>query len=93
MPSVEVEAARTRDATWSSAADMISVGIKLNAYADYLLLHAPTLDGLRDAYIVEMIKACGGNKTTAAKLLGVDRRTLYRMLDRIKEREDGRSKP
>jgi len=77
-----VEAARARDATWKSAAEMISVGIKQNGYADYLLLHAPTLANLQISYIQEMVNACGGNKTQAAKVLGIDRRTLYRMLDR-----------
>ncbi|HWO13926.1 MAG TPA: helix-turn-helix domain-containing protein [Polyangiaceae bacterium] len=33
-------------------------------------------------YIERVLKAAQGNKTQAAKLLGVDRRTLYRKLER-----------
>jgi two-component system response regulator HydG len=33
-------------------------------------------------YIQRVLKAVAGNKTQAAKLLGFDRRTLYRKLDR-----------
>ena len=33
-------------------------------------------------YILRVLKTVGGNKTTAAKVLGFDRRTLYRKLER-----------
>jgi two-component system response regulator HydG len=42
----------------------------------------PTLDELEARYIVRVLKVVGGNKTQAAKILGVDRRTLYRKLER-----------
>jgi two-component system response regulator HydG len=45
----------------------------------------PTLDELETRYIARVLKAVGGNKTQAAKVLGVDRRTLYRKLDREDE--------
>jgi len=36
-------------------------------------------------YILRVLEAVGGNKTLAAQVLGFDRRTLYRKLDRCKE--------
>jgi transcriptional regulator of acetoin/glycerol metabolism len=35
-----------------------------------------------EAQIIEALKATGGNKSKAAKLLGVDRSTLYRKMKR-----------
>jgi transcriptional regulator of acetoin/glycerol metabolism len=40
---------------------------------------------LRDVvyrYVTEAVAVCGGNKSRAATALGVDRRTLYRILER-----------
>ena len=36
-------------------------------------------------YILRVLEAVGGNKTLAAQVLGFDRRTLYRKLDRVRE--------
>jgi len=44
--------------------------------------HILTFEELEKRYIERVLKAAQGNKTQAAKLLGVDRRTLYRKLER-----------
>ncbi len=44
--------------------------------------HLPTLDQLERRYVARVLKAVAGNKTQAARVLGVDRRTLYRKLER-----------
>ncbi|MCB9584838.1 MAG: sigma-54-dependent Fis family transcriptional regulator [Polyangiaceae bacterium] len=46
-----------------------------------------TLDALEERYIRRVLKAVQGNKTQAAKILGLDRRTLYRKLDRYEARD------
>jgi two-component system response regulator HydG len=33
-------------------------------------------------YVMRVLEAVGGNKTQAAKVLGIERKTLYRKLDR-----------
>ena len=38
---------------------------------------------VEDRYIESTLKAVGGNKTRAAKILGVSRRTFYRKLARL----------
>jgi DNA-binding NtrC family response regulator len=43
----------------------------------------PTLDQLEQRYIVHVLEAAGGNRTRAARMLGIDRRTLYRMAARF----------
>ena len=43
----------------------------------------PTLDEVERRYIRRVLKAVGGNKTHAARVLGLDRRTLYRKIDRL----------
>jgi DNA-binding NtrC family response regulator len=42
----------------------------------------PTLDELERRYIAKVLRATAGNKSQAAKTLGLDRRTLYRRLDK-----------
>ncbi|MBM4359221.1 MAG: sigma-54-dependent Fis family transcriptional regulator, partial [Deltaproteobacteria bacterium] len=44
--------------------------------------YLPALDELEGRYIARVLKVVGGNKTQAARILGVDRRTLYRKLER-----------
>ncbi len=41
-----------------------------------------TMDEVERRYILHMLKRLDGNKTLAAQLLGLDRRTLYRKLER-----------
>jgi transcriptional regulator of acetoin/glycerol metabolism len=44
----------------------------------------PTLDELERRYLLHVLDSVGGNRTRAAEVLGVDRRTLYRMAERFK---------
>jgi DNA-binding NtrC family response regulator len=45
----------------------------------------PALDELERRYLFYILEVTGGNRTRAAEVLGIDRRTLYRMLDRYGE--------
>jgi DNA-binding NtrC family response regulator len=49
----------------------------------------PTLDELERRYLLHVLEAAGGNRTRAAELLGIDRRTLYRMAERFKINLEG----
>jgi len=42
-----------------------------------------TLDELERRYVIRVLDAVGGNKSSAARVLGLDRTTLYRMLARF----------
>lgn len=42
----------------------------------------PTLQQLESSYLLRVLSAVGGNKSRAALVMGVDRKTLYRMIDR-----------
>lgn len=42
----------------------------------------PTIDELERRYLLYILEVAGGNRTRAAEILGVDRRTLYRMVER-----------
>jgi DNA-binding NtrC family response regulator len=44
----------------------------------------PTLDDLERRYLLHVLEAANHNKTRAAEILGVDRRTLYRMAERFR---------
>src|SRR6185295_20104352 len=43
----------------------------------------PTLDDLERRYLLHVLEAANGNRTRAAEILGIDRRTLYRMAERF----------
>ena len=47
----------------------------------------PSLETLERRYVHRVLKVVGGNKTQAAKVLGVDRRTLYRKLERWEKKD------
>lgn len=42
----------------------------------------PTLDELERRYLLHVLDHVGGNRSRAAEMLGIDRRTLYRMAER-----------
>jgi len=43
----------------------------------------PSLDELERRYLIHVLEAVGGNRSRAAEALGIDRRTLYRMAERL----------
>jgi two-component system response regulator HydG len=43
----------------------------------------PTLDEMAASYIRRVLEAVRGNKSQAARVLGIDRRTLYRRMDQL----------
>jgi len=43
----------------------------------------PTLDELERRYLSHVLAEVGGNRTRAAEVMGIDRRTLYRMAERF----------
>lgn len=49
----------------------------------------PSLDELERRYLSHILETLGGNRTRAAEILGIDRRTLYRMAERLGVKLDG----
>ena len=43
----------------------------------------PRLDELEKRYLIRVLEKTNGNRTKAAEVLGIDRRTLYRMAERF----------
>jgi DNA-binding NtrC family response regulator len=43
----------------------------------------PSLDELERRYVIHVLQTVGGSRTRAAEVLGIDRRTLYRMAERF----------
>ena len=48
------------------------------------------LEEIERRYIARVMEVVAGNKTAAARVLGIDRKRLYRMLERL---EVGATKP
>ena len=55
---------------------------RLVVAADDVGRRSLTIDELERRYILRVLALVGGNKSRAADLLGLDRRTLYRRLER-----------
>lgn len=72
--SIEDLPARIREASGQTSAILASAKSK-----------RLTLDELEQAYILEILREAGGNKSRAAEILGLDRKTLYRKLDDYRE--------
>jgi transcriptional regulator with PAS, ATPase and Fis domain len=49
---------------------------------DSLFEGLPSLEEIERRYLLHVLSRVGGNRTRAAEILGIDRRTLYRMLER-----------
>ena len=49
----------------------------------------PPLEEVERRYLLHVLEAVGGNRTRAAEVMQIDRRTLYRMADRYGIRLDG----
>lgn len=54
-----------------------------SASAPAVFADLPTLDELERRYLVHVLEAVKGNRTRAAEIMGIDRRTLYRMAERF----------
>jgi len=50
------------------------------------LTDRPTLEELERRYAAQVLQETGGNKTRAAEILGIDRKTLYRILGEREEK-------
>ncbi len=51
-------------------------------------MHHLSLRDLEERYIDEVLRATGGNKVQAARILGIDRKTLYRRAERRRADEE-----
>jgi len=51
--------------------------------AEQLFTDLPTLDEIERRYLVHVLENVRGNRTRAAEVMGIDRRTLYRMAERF----------
>jgi DNA-binding NtrC family response regulator len=56
-------------------------GGRTHTLAAGLFQDLPTLEELERRYLLHVLDAVGGNRTRAAQVLGIDRRTLYRMAE------------
>ena len=55
----------------------------LAPHDDQAFASLTTLDDLERRYLLHVLEAAKGNRTRAAEILGIDRRTLYRMAERF----------
>ena len=56
---------------------------RIGSFVNEAVRRQDTLWALERAYILEVLRSTGGNKSRTAEILGLDRRTLYRKLDEI----------
>jgi DNA-binding NtrC family response regulator len=71
---LQSDSARTRQSSSTLAA----------LYSDLV-----SLDELERRYLIYVLEKVGGNRTRAAEILGIDRRTFYRMAERFGVKLEG----
>jgi len=54
-----------------------------------LFADLPSLEELERQYLIHVLEKVGGNRTRSAEILGIDRRTFYRMAERFGIKLDG----
>jgi len=84
---MEVEAEDLPAKVQASDIDAHGRTISSTARSALAAVHADdlvSLDELERRYLLYVLKAAGGNRTRAAEILGIDRRTLYRMAERFR---------
>jgi DNA-binding NtrC family response regulator len=80
---VEVDALPLGGASEGNAAASSDESFLMDAAKRHL-----SLRDLEERYIDEVLRATGGNKVQAARILGIDRKTLYRRAERRRAEED-----
>jgi DNA-binding NtrC family response regulator len=63
--------------------DLPAAVLAAPSFEERMFQDLPTLDELERRYLIHVIEAVGGNRSRAAEALGIDRRTLYRMAERL----------
>ncbi len=59
-----------------------------NYESEKIYADLPSLDELEKRYLIYVLEKTNGNRTKAAEILGIDRRTLYRMAERFEIKPD-----
>lgn len=59
------------------------------SFGRFFVDEAITEENLLKLYAEHVLAVCGGNKTKAARLLGIDRRSLYRRLGLCLDKREG----
>jgi transcriptional regulator with PAS, ATPase and Fis domain len=63
--------------------DAAVAALQASPQPDHPFADLPTLEQLERRYLQHVLGAADGNRTRAAEILGIDRRTLYRMAERL----------
>jgi two-component system, NtrC family, response regulator AtoC len=71
----------------------ISIEPPVEPKPEDLFSDLPSLEELERRYVEHLMKVTGGNKAKAAGILGVNRRTIYRMEEKFKEERDKEQTP
>ena len=66
---------------WDDAASRF---VEVSDQEQFLFPDTPTLEEVKKRYVLHVLKGSGGNVSRTAKILNIDRRSLYRMLARYK---------
>jgi DNA-binding NtrC family response regulator len=86
LANVVASACAISDGPDIEAADLVSLGDrKREPTLEQVPLAGLSLDEIERAAIVQTLEKCGGNKTKAAKLLGIATSTLYEKLKKLRE--------
>lgn len=81
--SVVLQTARISQPPMSSSSPNVSGAAEVDVRVPFKIAKDALIDGFERSYVAAVLDACGGNMTKAARMAGIDRMYLHRLVQKL----------